>query len=122
MSHIVTIQTAVRDPVAIQAACRRLALPAPVEGTTRLFSGEAHGWAVALPGWRYPLVCNPQEGTLRYDIFEGRWGAPEELHRFLQSYAVEKTRIEARRRGHTVTEQALADGSIKLTLTLGGSA
>ncbi len=50
------------------------------------------------------------------------WGEQRELDRFLQGYAVEKARIEARRRGHTVTEQSLADGSIKLTIQVGGVA
>jgi hypothetical protein len=34
----------------------------------------------------------------------------------LQSYAVEKTRLEARKRGHSVTEQQLQDGSIRLQI------
>ena len=33
-----------------------------------------------------------------------------------------KARIEARKRGHTITEQSLADGSIKLTVQVGGAA
>ena len=48
------------------------------------------------------------------------WGKQEELNRFLQSYAVEKTKIESRRQGHSVTEQTLEDGSIKLTVHVGG--
>jgi hypothetical protein len=44
------------------------------------------------------------------------------LNKFLQFYAVEKARLEARRRGHTVIEQALPDGSVKLTITVGGGA
>jgi len=58
ISHIVEIQSKLRDPVAVAAACRS----------------------------------------------------------FLQAYSVEKARLEARRAGHAVTEQALADGSIKLTI------
>ena len=37
MSHIVSVKTEVRDPVAIAAACRRLGLPEPVHGTAKLF-------------------------------------------------------------------------------------
>jgi hypothetical protein len=37
-------------------------------------------------------------------------------------YAVEKAKIEARRRGNTCTEQQLADGSVKLTINVGGAA
>ena len=36
-------------------------------------------------------------------------------------YAVEKCRIEARRKGHSVTEQALTDGSIRLVVGVEGS-
>jgi hypothetical protein len=43
------------------------------------------------------------------------------LDAFLQSYAVEKARIEARKKGHTVTEQQLANGSLKLTINVGGA-
>jgi len=50
------------------------------------------------------------------------WGAPAELNRFLQAYAVEKGRLEARRRGHAVSEQVLADGSVRLTIQVGRGA
>lgn len=74
MSHIVQIQTQVRDPVAVQAACRRLELPAPVQGTHKLFAGqEATGLAVQLSDWRYPVVCDTVSGQLRFDNFAGRW-------------------------------------------------
>lgn len=122
MSHIVEIQTEVRDAAAVAAACRRLALAAPVERTVKLFSGEATGLAVQLPGWRYPVVCDLAHGQLKYDDFGGRWGGRRELDRFLQAYAVEMARLEARRQGHTVTEQTLADGSIRLTVQLAGGA
>ena len=122
MSHIVTIETQVRDVHAVAAACRRMGLAAPENGIARLFAGEVRGLLVRLPGWRYPLVLDTERGTLRYDHFEGKWGDPAELGRFQQSYAVEKTRIEAHRRGHTVREQTLADGTIKLTVAVGGSA
>ena len=58
VSHIVQIQTEVRDPVAIRAACGRLSLGDPVWGEARLFSRSVTGWAVGLPGWRYPVVCD----------------------------------------------------------------
>lgn len=52
MSHIVQIQTEVRDPAAIRAACGRLALAEPVFGETKLFSSSAVGWAVRLPDFQ----------------------------------------------------------------------
>ena len=122
MSHVVQIQTEVRDPVAIRAACGRLSLPEPVLGEVMLFNSSAIGWAVRLPEWRFPVVCDVEAGKIAFDNFGGRWGEQKQLDCFLQRYAVEKARIEARRQGHTVMEQLLADGSIKLTVTVGGAA
>jgi hypothetical protein len=122
MSHIVTIETEVRDAAAVRAASERLKLPSPVEGAHELFSGTVHGLAVQLPGWQYPAVCNLQTGKVEFDNYAGRWGDQKELDRFLQAYAVEKAKLEARRKGHSVTEQYLADGSIKLTVQVGGAA
>jgi len=50
------------------------------------------------------------------------WGDDQELGKWLQGYAVEKAKLEARRRGHSVVEQPLADGSIKLTVQVAGGA
>ena len=121
MSHVVQIQTEVRDPVAIGAAATRLKLPAPVFGEARLFSGPKTGWAVRLPQWRYPVVCDVNTGKVEFDNFEGRWGNRAELSKFLQIYSVEKTKLESRKAGHVVTEQSLSDGSIKLTVQIGGA-
>ena len=120
MSHIVTIKTEIRDANAVRAGCNRLRLPQPVNGTHKLFSGEATGLGVQLPDWKYPLVCELSTGELKYDIYGGRWGKQQHLDSFLQSYAVEKSKIEARRQGHSVTESQLADGSVKLTINVGG--
>ena len=120
MSHIVSIKTEVRDAKAVRLACQRLGLAEPTQGTVRLFSGEVTGLAVRLPDWQYPVVCNAATGEVRYDNFGGRWGDQAHLGAFLQAYAAEKAKLEARRRGHTVTERPLADGSIKLTIELSG--
>jgi hypothetical protein len=66
------------------------------------------------------VVCDTTTGQVRYDNYGGHWGEQSQLNRLLQAYSVEKARLEARRRGHTVTEQSLSDGSIKLTIQVGG--
>jgi hypothetical protein len=116
MSHIVTVQTKVHDPAAVRAACQRLGLSEAAEGTANLYSGEATGLIVQLPGWQYPVVIDALTGTLRYDNFGGHWGDQVHLDRFLQAYAVEKAKLEARKKGYAVAEQALGDGSIKLQI------
>ncbi len=122
MSHVVQIATEVRDVAAARAACQRLKLEQPSHGTVRLFSGEATGLIVKLPDWRYRVVFNTSTGEAKYDNYNGRWGDQKQLDRFLQIYAVEATKIQARKKGHSVTEQQLTDGSIKLTVQVGGAA
>jgi hypothetical protein len=120
VSHIVAITTEVRDANAVRSACRRLRLPAPVQGTHRLFSGQVTGLGVQLQDWKYPVVCQLDTGQLQYDNYGGKWGNPEHLDVFLQRYAVEKATSEARRQGHSVSERPLQDGSVKLTINVGG--
>ena len=122
MSHIVEIKTEVRDEAAVQAACSRLRLPAASCGTFELYSSTEEGLGIELPDWRYPVVADTNTGQLRFDNYEGRWGPQEHLDGFLQGYAVEKAKIEARRKGHTVTEQQMDNGSIKLTVAMAGGA
>ncbi len=122
MSHIVQVQAEVRDARAVTAACQRLGLPQPVAGTAQLFAGAVTGLLVRLPGWQYPVVCQLGSGQLAYDNYGGLWGQFEHLDRFRQAYAVERAKLEARRQGHAVTEQALPDGSIRLAIQVGGGA
>jgi hypothetical protein len=122
VSHIVSVHTELRDPTAIAAACRRLGLPEPVHGTADLFSAQATGLVIELPDWLYPVVCDTTTGQVRYDNYNGAWGKQEQLDRFLQGYAAEKTLIEARKQGHSAFEQALVDGSIIVVIEIGGAA
>ena len=116
MSHLVTMKTQLRDVAAIEVACRRFGLPAPTQGTARLYSNQATGVIVQLPGWTYPAVIDIASGNVAYDNFGGRWGDQAELGKFQQAYAVELAKIEARRQGHVCSEQLLADGSIKVAI------
>jgi len=122
LSHIVEIKTEVRDEAAVRAACTRLKLSPPEHRTARLFSDTVTGLCVQLPGWNYPVVCDTKTGQLKYDNYEGHWGEQKYLNSFLQGYAVEKAKLEARKKGHSVTETSLQDGSIKVTVHVGGAA
>jgi hypothetical protein len=116
MSHIVQIQTEIRDPRIVAVACDRLGIAAPIRRTVKLFNAEATGLVVELPGWRYPVVCDTETGQLHYDNYQGHWGKQCELDRLKQIYAVEKAKSEARRRGYAITEQQLENGSIKVLI------
>ena len=122
MSHLVSIEAKIRDPVALAAACVRLGLSQPTQGKAQLFTSEASGLIVQLPGWTYPAVIDTATGSVACDTYNGAWGDPKELDKLLQAYAVEKARLVARQAGHQITEQTLANGSIKLTVSVGGVA
>ena len=122
MSHVVEIKTEVRDEAAVKAACVRLQLPTPEHKTVRLFNATATGLCVQLPGWSYPVVANLATGQLQFDNYQGHWGEQKHLNSFLQAYAVEKARIEAWKKGHAVSETRLQDGSIRVTIRVGGAA
>ena len=122
MSHVVKIQTQLSDINAIRQSCVHLRLEAPVHGIFELYDSTETGWAVNLRDWKYPVICKVETGELAYDNYENRWGDQKRLGELIQRYAVEKTKIEARRRGHSVTEQKLDDGSVKLTVGVGGEA
>ena len=122
MSHVVEIKTEVRDEQAVRAACVRLQLAPPEHKTVTLFSATAAGLCLQLPGWQYPVVINLQTGQTQYDNYGGHWGEQKHLNSFLQAYAVEKSKIEARKKGHTCSETRLEDGSIRVTVKVGGAA
>ena len=122
MSHIVTIKTEVRDGAAVAAACRRLGLPEPANGTAQLYGGQVSGLLVQLPDWLYPVVIDTASGAIRYDNFGGCWGDEQHLHWFVQAYVVERARSEARKKNYVMTEQSLSDGSVLVEIEVGGSA
>ena len=123
MSHVVSIRTEVRDAEAVKSACKRLGLDEPFFGKATFYMREEFvGWCIKLPGWHYLAVADLTTGQVHYDNYEENWGEQKHLDAFVQAYAVEKATIEAKQRGHTVFEQPLADGSIKLVIQVGGAA
>ena len=121
MSHVVTIDTKLKDPAALAAACTRLKLPEPRTETVKFFDGSTlEGLAVRPPGFVYPVVVQ-QDGGVKLDTYNGRWGDDAFLGRLKQAYAVEAAKLQARARGHRVTETPLNDGTVKLTVTAGAA-
>ena len=121
MSHVVTIETKLRDPAALSAACARLRLPEPKTETVKFFDGSEHeGLAVRPPGFVYPIVVRT-DGTTLSDTYNGRWGDDAFLGRLKQAYAVEAAKLQAKTRGHRIAEIALPDGGVKLTVTAGAA-
>jgi len=122
MSHIVTIRTEVRDREAVGRACRRLGLAEPIDGEAKVFTVQKKGLLIHLSDWEFPIVCDLRSGQVEYDNYDGHWGDQSRVGEFLQAYAVEKATLEARKRGHSVVEQPLPDGSIRLMIGVAGEA
>ena len=59
------------------------------------------------------------DGNVRCDTYNGRWGDDAFLGRLKQAYAVEAAKLQAKQRGHRITEAPLPDGGVKLTVTAG---
>ncbi len=118
MSHIVQIKSEVKDEAAVRAACLRLKWEQPTFGTFSVFSVSRVGLGIRLPNWNYPVVCDLQTGAVDFDNYNGAWGKQETLDAFMQAYTIEKAKLEAAKNGYSVYEEALSDGSVKLSVTV----
>lgn len=115
MSHMVKVKTQMRNKAVQAAACKRLKLKAPVQGSHSFMDGKtAKGSVIQLSGWQYPIVIE-ESGECRFDNYNGRWGKIEELNKLKQAYAVESVLSVAAGR-YRVNEIPQANGGVKLQL------
>lgn len=119
MSHTVSVQTEIRDLVALDSACNRLSWQQPTSGKSTAFTRTVGGVGIQPPQWRYPTVCDLADRTVVYD-HEGRWGDSEDVRRFKQARAIDETNLEARRAGRLLAERTLRDGSVELNISVRG--
>lgn len=116
MSHISKIQLEVKDLGILAQACRKLKLEfVRGQGSFKWYGNEAPcDHAIKVPGadyeigvierdGRYELNCDFYDRTLETVI--GKQGG-----HLKQAYAVEKTKIEARKKGYSVMERQLKTG------------
>jgi hypothetical protein len=116
MSHISKIELEVRDLQVLGNACQRLGLEL-LKGkkTFKWFGKEAEcHHAIRVPGADYEIGVTKSGGlyNLGCDFFDSNIekaiGSQGGLLR--QAYAVEKARVEARRKGYTVVERQTQTG------------
>lgn len=122
MSHFATIQTQIKDIVALKAACNELGVSVIENTEARGYStNRQHGdYVIRLKG-PYDIAVNKQpDGT--YGLVTDWWDGHVEKEvgkdfgKLLQLYGIYKATAEARKRGHIVQRRSLADGSIKLCI------
>ena len=144
MSHISTIQVEIKDLAAVKSVCARMGWQFVEGQTTYQWFGQLVGdqtarlaalgmtaadtgkcvHAIKVPGCRYEIGVAPGAGGRGYRFAFDTY-SDGGLHKVIgadgsklaQLYAIEKVKIEARRKGYMVRETARQDGSIKLDIT-----
>lgn len=122
MSHIATIKVEIKDLSALEAACARLGLTFK-RGQERYkwYQGTspcAHAISHADAAYEVGIVAK-EDGTyeLAWDNFiAGGLTAliGDHAENLVQAYAIEAAKNAAMLQGHSVYEEALADGSVRL--------
>jgi len=127
MSHMSTVGVVIKDLESLGTACRRLGIELVRGQKTATYYGHNKvncEHAIRVPSSAHEIaIIKNADGT--YSLQADFYGLEGEKIRKLcgsnlglltQSYAVEKAKIEARRKGYSVLEKREEDNSITLTL------
>jgi hypothetical protein len=118
MSHVTTVQTEIKDKTALMMACKQLGCQFKTgKHKVTMYSGSVEcEFSFNLPGWRYPVALL-NDGTLKFDNFNGNWGNSKELDKMKQAYGVEVATKKARSMGYIVQKKIKQDGTVQLALS-----
>jgi hypothetical protein len=116
MSHIAKIELEVKDLGVLSQACTRLGLQLQREQKTFKWYGQdaTCDHAIRIPGATYEIGIVHKDGRyeLQCDYYDA--GIEKAIGRqgglLKQGYAIEKTKLEARRKGYTVLEKKTETG------------
>lgn len=126
MSHITSIELEVKDLNALKSACRRLGFVYRENQRQFEYYKNQKGeclHAIHIEGCQYEVGIqrNANEGyQLAWDNYhQGGLVAAlgEGAGKLKQFYGLEKVKIEARKKGYSVTERMKENGQIVLTMT-----
>ena len=141
MAHTATIDIDVKDASVVVKAAQRLGFEVQEKGEVRLYDGTvARGIVVSLPGWKYPIVIDPdcewtdvledgsevvRKGKVYSDNYNGSWGQQSYMDEFRQIYGVEKAEFEAEQAGYTWNEDIVlhpetGEEEIEVTINMPG--
>jgi len=120
MSHTMNIAVEMHDKEIIFSTAERLGISCK-EGEHRLFGGATfNGIGIFLKGWNYPAIIQ-EDGTIKYDNYQGRWGNIDRLNEFIAYYGLEKSKTEARKKGYSFIESINEETKeLELTICLEG--
>lgn len=123
MSKVVKLNLQVTQPAILHEVAAELNLPVQENTTVQYFGNRTRtGTAISLPGWNYPVVVDA-EGNIHYDNYEGHWGDPAQLQALTQAYSRAVVLANLRQQGFEYpiyTEEEEEDGTLVLTVTVGG--
>jgi hypothetical protein len=117
MSHTSNLEVRVKNKSLLLGVCNKLGLKICENTKVSFFSTSEQGTSIQLKGWKYPVVIRP-DGTLVYDNFNGTWGNMSELHKFVQTYAVEGVKLECIKKGFSVSQHLKENKEIELEITI----
>jgi CheY-like chemotaxis protein len=91
MSHVAKIKTAITDLLLVRKVSEELGYAFDSEiKTHKIYTTAVEGASLRFPGWTYPVVLMTT-GELAYDHYNGHWGNPEHLSKFLHEYTTQAT-------------------------------
>lgn len=118
MSHTTRRKTSMKNIDVLKKAVER------IPGAQYLGIGASrtakNGAKVQLPGWNYPVSIDLVTGEASYDNYNGAWGDGKYLDQLAQGYGIEAAKSQAALEGRACEEVAMADGSVKCIISLGG--
>ncbi len=147
MSHIVTVSVELRDLAAVKAACQRMGWQLVENQRTFRWYGRYVGdfpafekqlrslgiktedygkctHAIKVPGCEYEIGL-VQKGSQFIPLWDSwctggldKIATENGMGGFVQAYAIEKAKLEARRKGYQVTEHKLPNGSVRLSIAV----
>jgi len=119
MSHTSDINLKINSIEALRRVCDKLGWEMNENGSATFYDGKKRdGITVKLPGWRYAVVINREEGKVLFDNYNGSWGNIKHLNKLKAHYAIEYGKIQARRMGYTTVYQENNEGELVLTVNV----
>lgn len=115
MSHTVSIEATLTDHGCVQSAAKALNWQVLETKEHALFSSKETGLGIQIPNWKYPVVVK-QDGSLKFDDYNGRWGNLADINKLKQGYTVALLTKTAQRQGHRVTQRQVGE-TIKLEVS-----
>lgn len=117
MSHIVTIQTELKNKESIQEVCKALNVQYLGQKTTKYYNTTKSGIAVQFRNWKYPVTIQ-ENGSVYFDNYQGSWGNKKDLDAFINEYSLVETVGKLKKKNLRYEVQRLKNNEIKIEVMI----